>query len=78
LATIKQLLKEQTQTYILSPKVSIAYLLGDFFKRSFGMQVEELAGEVLIVTEVLTKYRQFREQSKQRGKKTAPRSNKHS
>lgn len=42
------------------------------------MQVEEVAGEVALITEVLASYRQFREKSKQKGKKATHKSNKHS
>lgn len=55
----------------------MAYLLADFFRRIMGIAVEEVSAEVSLVTDVLTSYQNFRQQSKQRPVKQH-RSKKHS
>lgn len=54
------------QAYILSPKMSIAYLLNDFYKKYYNVQTEDIAAEILKVSEVLDNYRLFRQKSKQK------------
>lgn len=66
------MLKDQVriQSYILSPKMSIAYLLNDFYKKYYSVQAEDISAEICIVTEVLDNYRIFREKSKQKKEPT--------
>lgn len=62
------MLKDQVrmQSYILSPKMSIAYLLSDFYKKCHSVQPEDIAAEIVTVSEVLDNYRIFRQKSKQK------------
>ena len=54
------------QSYILSPKMSIAYLLNDFYKKYYSVQPEDISAEITTVSEVLDSYRIFRQKSKQK------------